>query len=100
MMQLLDKSLQNEHSLQNLSAIDRTIRIVLGAVLIGSWLVVEIASVNLWFALMPLFGAAIMFTGILGWDPLYALFSTKSCDVDDHNRCGTLPFQISRLFKK
>jgi hypothetical protein len=99
MFQLIDNSLQNANALQNLSAIDRSIRIVIGACLVGTWLFVDIQSMSTLIAVLPLVGALIALSGVLGWCPFYALFGTKSCGVDSHNRCGTLPFQIKQLFK-
>jgi len=99
MIQLIDKSLQNANVLQNINAIDRAVRIVIGAALISSWLFIDIHAVNVWLALLPLVGAVLLLSGVLGWCPVYALFGIKSCGVDNHNRCGTLPFQISELLK-
>ncbi|KPJ90848.1 MAG: hypothetical protein AMJ53_12800 [Gammaproteobacteria bacterium SG8_11] len=100
MIQLIDKSLQNANALQNINAIDRGMRLVLGSALVSTWLFIDITAMNLSFALLPLVGAIVALSGVLGWCPVYALFGTRSCGVDDHNRCGTLPFQISELFKR
>ena len=99
MVQLMDKSLQNANALQNINGIDRSLRIALGAMLVGSWLVVDVSSVGFWFAVMPLIGAVAVLSGVIGWCPIHAAFGTKSCGLDSHNTCGTLPFQIHRLFK-
>ena len=99
MIQLIDKSLQNANVLQNLSAIDRGIRIAIGAILVSTWFTVDIQSMSMLLAVLPLIGALVALSGVLGWCPVYALFGTKSCGVDSHNRCGTLPFQIKQLFK-
>ena len=99
MIQLIDKSLQNTNVLQNISAIDRSVRIVVGAALIGTWLFADIHAMSLLLALLPLIGALLVLSGILGWCPVYALFGTKSCGADNHNPCGTLPFQIRELLK-
>ena len=100
MIQLIDKSLQNANVLQNINAIDRGLRMVLGLALVSTWLFVDITAMSLPLALLPLVGALVVLSGVLGWCPVYAVFGTKSCGVDSHNRCGTLPFQISELFKK
>ena len=99
MNQLIDKALQNTDVLQNINAIDRSVRIIFGAALISTWLLVDIQAMNLMLALLPLVGALVALSGVLGWCPVYAVFGTKSCGIDSHNRCGTLPFQVSELFK-
>jgi hypothetical protein len=100
MVEFIDKSLQHKYPLQNISAIDRTARIVIGAALISVWFIVDISSVNMGLALLPLIGIIPLLSGIIGWCPVHALFNTKSCGTDSHNACGTLPYQISRLFHK
>jgi hypothetical protein len=100
MVQLIDKSLQHKHPLQNISAIDRTARIIIGMALISVWFVVDITSVNMWLVLLPLIGIIPLFSGIIGWCPVHAMFNTRSCGTDSHNTCGTLPYQLSRLFHK
>lgn len=98
MVQFIDKSLQNENALQNIGAIDRSFRIIVGAGLIGTWMFLDFSTVNMWLAVLPLVGALMCLSGILGWCPMYALFSTKSCGLDSNNPCGTLPYQLSKLF--
>jgi hypothetical protein len=97
---LIDKSLQTKNPLQNISAIDRTARIIIGMLLISVWFVIDISTVNMWLALLPLIGIIPLMSGIMGWCPVHAMFNTKSCGTDSHNTCGTLPFQLSRLFHK
>jgi hypothetical protein len=100
MVQFIDKSLQTKNPLQNISAIDRTARIIIGSALISSWFVLDITTVNLVVVLMPLIGIIPLLSGITGWCPLHAVFDTKSCGTDRHNTCGTFPFQLQNLFHK
>ncbi|MGD8568360.1 MAG: DUF2892 domain-containing protein [Gammaproteobacteria bacterium] len=100
MVQFIDKSLQHNHPLQNISAIDRTARIIIGAALIGVWFVAEFSSINMWLATLPLIGIIPLLSGIIGWCPVHALFNTRSCGTDSHNACGTFPYQLQRLFHK
>ncbi|WP_455199334.1 YgaP family membrane protein [Kaarinaea lacus] len=100
MVQLIDRSLQNKNALQNISAIDRSARIVAGMALISVWFFVDINSVNIWLALLPLIGIVPLMSGIIGWCPVHAFFHTRSCGTDSHNTCGTLPYQLHRLFHK
>ena len=39
-----------------------------------------------------------LFTGMLGWDPLYALFGSRTCNSEGRNPCGSLPYQLRALF--
>ncbi|WP_455374560.1 YgaP family membrane protein [Kaarinaea lacus] len=100
MIQMIDKTLQHKYPLQNISAIDRTARIVIGMALISALFFMDINSVNLWLVVLPLIGIVPLMSGIIGWCPVHAFFHTKSCDTDSHNQCGTLPFQIQKLFHK
>lgn len=97
MVQLIDKSLQNKHRLQNIGLIDRSVRIIVGVAMIGSWFVYPIGSVSLWFAALPLLGSLPLLSGILGWCPVYAMFNTKSCGTDERNTCGTFPDQLDHM---
>ena len=100
MVDFIDKSLQTKNPLQNISAIDRTARIIIGMALISVWFVADISTVNMWLVLLPLIGIVPLLSGIMGWCPVHAMFNTKSCGSDSHNTCGTLPYQLSRLFHK
>jgi hypothetical protein len=94
-----DKSLQNTDVLQNIGAIDRTARFFIGFVMIGPMFFYEIETVNIWLAMSALLGIFPVLSGIVGWCPAYAIFGTRSCGTDEHNACGTLPFQFGRLFR-
>jgi len=100
MHDFIDKSLQTPHALQNIGAIDRTARIIIGIALISVFFVFNFSPVTMWLAVLPLLGILPLTTGILGWCPVYALFHTKSCGMDEYNTCGTLPFQLQRLFQR
>ncbi|HEC19453.1 MAG TPA: DUF2892 domain-containing protein [Gammaproteobacteria bacterium] len=97
MASLIDKTLQHKFALQNVGLIDRSVRVIVGLAMIGSWFFYPMESVNLWFALLPLVGIVALLTGILGWCPVYAMFHTKSCGADAHNTCGTLPDQLTHM---
>ena len=81
MVQFIDKSLRSPFALQNVGAID------------------PIHTVSLWFAALPLVGALVFFSGILGWDPFYALLGKKTCGQDETHMCGAYPDQVSHLVK-
>ena len=99
MRNLTDKSLQNTDALQNIGAIDRTARIIIGFVMIGPMFFYEIETVNIWLALSALLGVYPVLSGMMGWCPTYAIFKIKSCGTDENNTCGTLPYQLSHLFR-
>lgn len=92
-----DKSLHNPNALQNIGIIDRVTRVIVGGAMVGAWFVYPIASVSMWFALLPLLGVFPLITGMLGWCPVYGMLRTKSCGSDDRNSCGTFPDQLDHL---
>ena len=59
---------------QNVGGIDRTLRILVGLILIG-W---GAYAQNWWGAV----GAIPLLTGIFGWCPLYLPFGCKTCKAD------------------
>ena len=59
---------------KNVGGIDRTLRIVIGLVLIG---LAATGTVGLWGYI----GNAPLLTGLVGWCPPYALLGWKTCSV-------------------
>ena len=59
---------------KNVGGIDRTLRIVIGLVLIG---LAATGTVGLWGYI----GIAPLLTGLVGWFPPYALLGWKTCSV-------------------
>ena len=59
---------------KNVGGIDRTLRIVIGLVLIG---LAATGTVGVWGYI----GIAPLLTGLVGWCPPYALLGWKTCSV-------------------
>ena len=59
---------------KNVGGIDRTLRIVLGLVLIG---LAATGTVGLWGYI----GVVPLLTGLVGWCPPYSLLGWKTCSV-------------------
>lgn len=82
---------------QNVGLLDRGLRLVLGAFLLGApamHLVMYGGVFTWWHGLSMLLSVYPGMTGWLGWDPLYQGIHYKTCDSSDRNRCGTLPYQV------
>ncbi|MDX9740454.1 MAG: DUF2892 domain-containing protein [Gammaproteobacteria bacterium] len=83
--------------IQNLSLVDRLLRMVLTAVLLA-WPMIDLLVLgdvmNGWHAASWLISAHVGLTAFVGWDPLYQLFGYKTCDLSERNQCGTLPYQV------
>lgn len=66
----------------NLGVIDRATRYLVGAVLIGSLLLVgAVASAAWpigWLVMLPLISIPIVISAIVRWDPIYAIFGVSS----------------------
>lgn len=86
---------------QNLGAVDRTIRFLLGTAMLAVpyfMLLEEGAVVEPWQSWLMVFSVYPCLSGILGLDPVYKIFGAKSCDLSSRNKCGTFPFQVDALF--
>jgi hypothetical protein len=82
---------------QNLGLADRTIRLIVAAVLMGIptyYLGMIDGTFTPWHGLLMLFAIYPAFTGMLGWDPIYHMTRIRSCSNTGLNQCGTLPYEI------
>ncbi|MEJ2652634.1 MAG: DUF2892 domain-containing protein [Gammaproteobacteria bacterium] len=82
----------------NVGNVDKIVRYVVGAALIGSILVVAPNQVS-WIVLLPLMAIPIVISAIIGWDPIYALFQKLPIPrlytkVADANQQVTAPYQV------
>ena len=84
------------HVVQNMGLIDRVLRLLIGMALVGGsyYLVVHAGLKTEMFAAY-LFAVSLypIFTGMFGWDPLYAIFNGRTCSDSGRHQCGTLPYQ-------
>lgn len=81
---------------QNLSLLNRSLRIVLGALMIGLPIIQLVATNSTigWHAYSMLLAIYPLMTGMLGWCPVCQMFNFHSCGLSDKNQCGTLPYQF------
>jgi len=85
--------------IQNLGIADRSLRVIVGAFLLGG----AVAHLQIgggyvgWHAYAGLISIYPFLTGILGWDPVYKLFSVKTCRKTGRNQCGTFPYEVDAL---
>lgn len=67
--------------MKNAGSIDRILRIVVGAAILGwgiyGW------SVNGTFNLWTLIGVVPLFTGLIGWCPAYTMLGIKTCPTEN-----------------
>ncbi|HEY5604728.1 MAG TPA: DUF2892 domain-containing protein [Gammaproteobacteria bacterium] len=82
--------------IQNLGWIDRSLRFAIGAVVMGFlvYLVYSQPSVPAWYHYAILIMVYPMLTAIFGLDPIYHIFSIRSCGMSERNPCGTFPFEV------
>ena len=84
-------------AMQNLGWLDRVIRVLIGTVMLLYPLYLIMTSEGAqeqWTMYSMLLSVYPWLTGILGFDPIYALFVVRTCDTSDRNRCGTFPYEI------
>lgn len=82
--------------IQNVGLADRVIRVIIGAfMLIGVMVYIQrtgvIVDSEAYVALLSIYP---LLSGILGWDPLYAMTQVRTCRMTGRNQCGTLPYQV------
>lgn len=82
--------------IQNLGIVDRVVRVAIGVLLLGGSALhlSVIDGVVGWHAYAKLISIYPLLTAMLGWDPLYSLFSVRSCNLTGRNQCGTLPYEL------
>lgn len=82
--------------IQNLGWLDRVVRFLIGAALVGvgCFFILVSSSIPNWAYYSILIAVYPALTGILGWDPFYEAFSVRSCGTSERNQCGTFPYEI------
>ena len=83
--------------IQNVGWLDRVIRVLVGTVMLVYPLFLIVTNEGMqsqWPVYSILLSVYPWLTGILGFDPIYALFLVRTCDTSDRNRCGTFPYEI------
>jgi Inner membrane protein YgaP-like, transmembrane domain len=60
----------------NVGNVDKVVRYVAGAILIGITLAISPENMG-WTVLLALISIPIVISAIIGWDPLYALFQKR-----------------------
>jgi hypothetical protein len=87
--------------LQDVGLVDRVLRLVIGAALMGSayYLANPIELPLPRWGHAFAFGIALypIFTGMLGRDPFYAMFNAKTCGDTGKNQCGSLSYQVKAM---
>ena len=82
---------------QNLGLVDRTVRVLLGTAMLAVpyYLMIQLgATATDWQVWLMVLSVYPCLTGILGTDPIYRMFHTKTCDLSKRNKCGSYPFQV------
>jgi len=88
---------------QNMWLVDRTLRFVIGGLLLGSvagYLQTTDSTMLDWHAYIGLLSIYPFITAILGWDPFYHLFNAKTCGTEGRNQCGTFPYEVDAALGK
>lgn len=92
---------QSPAVIENVGAIDRIVRAILGALLLAVVFTLAAQSYVLgWHAVLSLVAVYPLLTAIVGFDPFYALWGAKTCSTDGANQCGTFPYEVASLAGK
>ncbi|MCC6208385.1 MAG: DUF2892 domain-containing protein [Gammaproteobacteria bacterium] len=81
---------------QNIGLMDRGVRVLAGIVLLGGGFIsMVMIDANNWGPYAMLISIYPFLTSGIGWDPLYAMFGTRTCTLESgRNQCGTLPYEV------
>lgn len=81
---------------QNLSLLDRGVRLTLTAILLAVpvYMIIQGGPYQWWHGISWLLSIYFGLTAFLGWDPFYRMTGIKTCASSERNQCGTLPYQI------
>ena len=86
---------------QNLGMLDRSIRFILGCVMLGVpfYMMTQVGQpaeqLYNWSMLLSIYP---FLTAVTGCDVLYKPFHIKSCDLSRRNKCGSFPFELDAWF--
>lgn len=82
---------------ENMGVVDRSLRVIAGGSLIIPLVVTMSITSPFLMAGQP-YALAVAFylllTGMMGWDPIYAVFRGRTCGLSRTNRCGTFMYQM------
>ena len=70
----------------NIGLVERVIRVILGIALLVYFAVEYTALVLAWNIVLVVVGLVLLFTGIIGYSPIYALFKLESTDFPGIHR--------------
>jgi hypothetical protein len=91
----------NYFVIQNLGAIDRIVRVVIGTLMLAvPYLTLSQPGGEMvwWFSASMMLSVYPLLTAFCGYDPLYQSAHIKSCSVGDgRNQCGTFPYEVDAL---
>ncbi len=80
---------------ENMSLVDRSLRIVVGLLVNIPMVIVMVNASPMgleWLA--STVGAYFLLTGMMGWEPIYAVFHGRTCGTSERNRCGTYTYEL------
>ena len=78
----------------SIGLIDRSIRIALGMAVLFGALYASIESLDA-YPIIKMVSAIVVLTGIVGWDPLYALYRTTMASLSRKTSAGQASFNPS-----
>lgn len=86
--------IQKFGAIENIGFTDRTVRAVLGLVLlVPIVLVINEATAVGWQLYTTVVSFYLLLTAMMGWDPLYAMFRVRTCGFSERSQCGTYKYE-------
>lgn len=93
---------ENVRPIENMGLFDRLARFLIGGAALAYFVFyTELQHPIMMIASQVLVAGIclyLIFTAMMGWEPLYAIFGARSCSRTGRNQCGSLPYQVKALF--
>lgn len=80
---------------ENMGVVDRSFRVLAGLLLTIPIIVTmsEVTPIG-WELYSTLVAFYLLLTGMMGWDPLYAVIHARTCGISEKSQCGSFTYEL------
>jgi len=96
----MDTQTSNYFVIQNMGAVDRILRTIVGGLMLGVPFVALSqpgAEMVWWYIGSMTLSTYPLLTALCGFDPIYKSLHAKSCTLEGRHQCGSFPYEVDAL---